>query len=197
MSALPTDGNHARPLVLLDVDGVLNAVSRDPDETAWQDWRTGAATARGRSWRVLWSPSVVQAVHGWLEVAEVQWLTTWGHEANDTLRDLLGLPELPVAGTDDGGGAPSRTAQAEALADVTPAAPDALTGTWWKLDVARGIVAAQPGRRIAWLDDDLVGRDEARAWMTTATDALCLAPRAQTGLRPDDLEVIGWWLRRG
>lgn len=184
-----------RPLVLLDVDGVLNAVSRDPDPTAWQDWRTGTAPARGRDWRVLWSPSVVEAVHGWLEVAEVQWLTTWGHEANDGLRDLLGLPELPVAGTDDGtvghGSGP-----AEVLADVTPAAPDALTGTWWKFDVARGIATAQPDRRIAWIDDDLAGHDAVRAWMAAAGDALCLAPRPQTGLRPDDLEVIGWWLRR-
>jgi hypothetical protein len=89
------------PLVLLDVDGVLNAVQAWGRSDAWDDWRTGLRDAEGRSFPITWSPSVVAAVRSWQELAEVQWLTTWGHDANASLRHLLELPELPVAGTYD------------------------------------------------------------------------------------------------
>ena len=89
-----------RPLVLLDVDGVLNALG--PPDGSWDDWRYGSAAALGRDWPIRFSPTVVAAVRGWTETADVNWLTTWGHEANTGLGDLLGLAELPVAGTPDG-----------------------------------------------------------------------------------------------
>jgi hypothetical protein len=130
------------PLVLLDVDGVLNAVQAWGRSDAWDDWRTGRATADGRSFPITWSPTVVEAVRSWQALAEVQWLTTWGHDANTSLRHLLGLPELPVAGTHDDvdGPAGAPDAGGAAHASVAPAAPDRLTGRWWKLDVVRRIV---------------------------------------------------------
>ena len=56
----------APPLWLLDVDGVLNAVTGKPDRTVWPDWQHGSAGADGQSWPIWVSPTVsatVRRVH--------------------------------------------------------------------------------------------------------------------------------------
>ncbi len=195
----PVPSDPVPPLVLLDVDGVLNAVVRRPDPRTWPDWQSGSAVAGGRRWPITWSPSVVTAVLSWRERADVRWLTTWGHDANASLRELLGLPELPVAGTYADAVAPP-PGQADPLpaahAAVTPAAPDALTGRWWKFDVVRRLVRESPGRRVVWLDDDLAGKREVAHWMSAHTDALLVAPHPGTGLVADDLAAVADFLRR-
>lgn len=195
MGAASPSAADTRPLVLLDVDGVLNAVAAGRPG-AWDDWRTGVATAEGRSFPITWSPSVVRAVRGWREVADVQWLTTWGHDANASLRHLLELPELPVAGTYDepAGGAPDRAGATHAA--VAPAAPDPLTGRWWKFDVVRRLVRTWPGRRIVWIDDDLHAQDDIRQWMRQETSCLLVAPPASSGLTSAHLQSIEEYLRR-
>jgi hypothetical protein len=185
-----------RPLVLLDVDGVLNAVPGFGRSDVWADWQTGAATAGGRRYLITWSPTVLEAVRSWRELADMQWLTTWGHDANASLRHLLGLPELPVAGTwedEVAPGAPSP--EGGSHADVTPAAPDPLTGRWWKLDVVRRTAAAAPRRRLVWLDDDLRGRSVVRDWMTAHTSSLLVAPDPSSGLVRADLDAVTAFLR--
>lgn len=184
--------------MLLDVDGVLNAVARRPDPDVWPDWRSGRAVAGGRAWPITWSPSVVAAVLEWRERADVQWLTTWGHDANDGLRELLGLPELPVAGTYADAAAPplgEPDALPAAHAAVTPAAPDPLTGRWWKFDVVRGLVRAEPTRPLVWIDDDLAGQRDIRQWMERQARCLLVAPTMDTGMRPDDVAMVGDFLR--
>ena len=185
------------PLVLLDVDGVLNAVQPRGRSGAWSDWRTGLATADGRQFPITWSPTVVAAVRSWRELAEVQWLTTWGHDANASLRHLLELPELPVAGTYDDvdGWAGDADAAGPAHASVAPAAPDRLTGRWWKFDVVRRIVRTGEPRRIAWLDDDLVGQQDVRAWMRESTTSLLVAPDPRSGLTAAHLSAVEEFLR--
>jgi hypothetical protein len=185
------------PLVLLDVDGVLNAVQAWGRSDAWPDWRTGLATAEGRSFPITWSPSVVAAVRSWQELAEVQWLTTWGHDANTSLRSLLQLPELPVAGTYDDVDGPAGDADPDgpAHASVAPAAPDRLTGRWWKFDVVRRIVRTGEQRRIAWLDDDLAGQDDVRDWMHRHTTSLLVAPDPRSGLTSAHLDAVEDFLR--
>lgn len=88
-----------RPLWLLDVDGVLNAVTGKPDRSVWPDWRAGVATADRQDWPIWYSRTVTETVRRVHEqgLAEVQWLTTWGAWANGSLRHLLDLPELAVA----------------------------------------------------------------------------------------------------
>lgn len=198
---MPGAGHTAtvRPLVLLDVDGVLNAVTASPDPAVWPDWQVGSAVAGGRAWPLHWSPSVVAAVRGWLDVADVHWLTTWGHDANDGLRELFGLPELPVAGTHPGTshvGSPDPLPGAPgAHAQVAPAAPDALTGRWWKFDVVREIVRADPSRRLVWVDDDLSAEDDVRAWMRRESRSLLVAPHPRTGLTSTEVEAVNRYLR--
>ena len=180
-----------RPLVLLDVDGVLNAVPLRGRSRAWDDWKTGHAVAEGNRFPILWSPSVIAAVLSWREVAEVQWLTTWGYDANRSLRHLVGLPELPVAGTYDappGAGQPDAGA---AHAAVAPAAPDPLTGRWWKYDVVARLVQQDPRQRLIWVDDDL---DRAYGvfarWADAQQAVTAVVPDPRCGLTPEDLEAI-------
>lgn len=192
-----------RPLVLLDVDGVLNAVgrARGHESQSWPAWRTGTAVADGRSWPIRWSPEVVGAVRRWTGSADVQWLTTWGHDANTSLRQLLELPHLPVAGTydeavidkcdtDEGSSTPSIVAHAA----MTPAAPDSLTGHWWKFDIARQLVERDPRRRVVWLDDDLAVQEDVRSWMRAHAECLLVAPQPRAGLTPQHVRAVDAFL---
>jgi hypothetical protein len=84
-------GGVARPVLLLDVDGVLNPY--------------GGACPAGYAEHALFpdddEPVRVCPAHGeWIaELAgpyEVVWATGWGHAANRLLGPLLDLPALPV-----------------------------------------------------------------------------------------------------
>lgn len=182
------------PLWLLDVDGVLNAVTGKPDRTVWPDWSSGTATAEGRSWPIWFSPTVAGTVARLHTdgLADVRWLTSWGHDANGPLRRLLGLPALRVAGTADEQALRDAAAAASvrAHADLGTAAADPLTGRWWKFDIVRALHAADPTRRILWTDDDLRFETRINAWMSTHTHSLLIAPRSQLGITPKLLRQI-------
>ncbi len=188
------------PLLLLDVDGVLNALGDDADALAtWPVWRSGWARADGRRWPIRWVPDVVERLRGWHDTGrvEVQWLTTWGHEANDELRHLVGMPELAVAGTyddEDLQGSPEVDAGL-AHAAVAPAAPDPLSGRWWKYDVVKRLREQQPERRLVWVDDELHHPASPFVRWARQHDVLAVGPDPRTGLSPRDLETIEGALR--
>lgn len=66
------------------------------------------------------------------------------------------MPKLAVAGTyqDEYEAAVASAEAARALADTTPARPEADHG-WWKHDVVKRLTAAEPERLIVWIDDEL------------------------------------------
>jgi hypothetical protein len=74
------------PVLLLDVDGVLNAVRRDLPE----GWRRG--TYNG--YVLSWDPTVVARLRELHESGRValQWLTTWTERADQLLAEPMGLP---------------------------------------------------------------------------------------------------------
>jgi hypothetical protein len=185
-----------RPLVLLDVDGVLNVLSDSAD--GWPVLAAGWAVAEGRRYPINWAPDVIDALRRWLdEGVEVQWLTTWGHDANDSLRHLLGLPELPVAGTyrQEPWGAPE--AAGDSHASVAPAAPDPLTGQWWKYDVVQRLLREHPGRTLIWVDDELhLEGTRFRRWADEHPSVIPIGPDGRYGLTPDHLAQIDELLRR-
>ncbi|MDP9183414.1 MAG: HAD domain-containing protein [Actinomycetota bacterium] len=179
------------PLLLLDVDGVLNALA-DYDEhlEVWPDWKSGHATADGTSWPITWAPEVIGQLRTWHESGsvELQWLTTWGHDANGELRELLGLPGLAVAGTYDDGLPAINDPAATSHADVAPAAPDPLTGQWWKYDVVLKVLQEHPERVIIWVDDELHdGTSRFRQWADQHDRVLAVGPDPRSGLASHDV----------
>jgi len=177
---------------LLDVDGVLNAVTDRPDRRVWQDWRQGRATADGVSWPICFSPTVARTIRRLhtTGLAEVRWLSTWGWHANGELRALLDLPELSVAA--------ERPPVTAALPDdaVTAGAVshgDAIDdhGPWWKLAGVRAVAEAEPDRVLVWTDDELRYQLEAAWWVTANVRRhLLLSPPPQVGLTPQLLRRI-------
>ena len=191
------------PLLLLDVDGVLNALSDElPDTSVWPRWQRGYADADGTTWPIVFSPDVVERLKGWHEqgLAEIQWLTTWGHDANGSLRELLGLPELTVAGTyDDADPREGAETQTGALshAAAAPSAPDPLSGHWWKYDVVQRLRVQSPERLVVWVDDELHPRSSPfRRWAEQQPDLTPVGPDPRRGLTPQDLDGIEQALQR-
>lgn len=115
------------PLVLLDVDGVLNPLHRSP---GYQRYR---ATPDGAFYRVLLNP-----VHGPLLArvaeatgAELVWASFWKGAANDWIGPRIGLPPLRHV-------------------PIPPLAPGHTPGVW----KARHVGPWVGGRPFVWLEDE-------------------------------------------
>ena len=179
-----------RPLWLLDVDGVLNAVTSSPDPAVWPDWRQGTARASGEDWPIRFSPTVAATVRRLHEsgLAEVRWLTTWGAEANDALRALLDLPAFAVVAPGVAPAVPAATRdEASAFHGATAAGR---SGEWWKLSAVRDLLARER-RPLIWTDDDLRHEQDAVAWARSQVPRpLLVAPAGATGLTPGHLREI-------
>src|SRR4051794_22919654 len=165
------------PILLLDVDGVLNAARLDlPD-----GWKRGMFNG----YVLSWDPTVtarLRRLHDSGRV-EIQWLTTWTTDADRLLAEPMGLPRgLTTHARDD-------------------AAPIGFLGRsggvsdWWKLAVARDVAAAEPDRRIVWIDDDLAEQaEDTGEWLAAHPHVLVVAPDLFTGLTHEQLDEVERWL---
>ncbi|GAG39950.1 unnamed protein product, partial [marine sediment metagenome] len=126
-----------RPLVLLDIDGVLHdrqalleiRSANDPQAAA-DSLDVTVATSHGHRMAFpIYMPELVQHL---AETAEVWWCTTWRHRANDEIREHLGVDSLAVV--DDG----TRS-----------------VGLEWKVRTASPLIAeaVSHGRRVYWIED--------------------------------------------
>lgn len=81
-----------RPLVLLDVDGVIN----DLEALSGHDrpWHTDLVPSNG--FAVMLPEYMPSLIQGLVDTCEVWWCTTWRHRANDEIASHLGIPSLPV-----------------------------------------------------------------------------------------------------
>jgi len=125
---MQTDEATTRPLVLLDVDGVINDL--------------GALYGRSRPWHVHQVPSNGYVLHipeympaliaDLVATAEVWWCTTWRARANNELAEFLEIDRLPVV--DDG----SRSRNVD-----------------WKPSAAHAVAkeALDAGREVFWIED--------------------------------------------
>lgn len=168
------------PLLLLDVDGVLNAVGSTAADRE---------TARFAGYTLSWDPTVTRRLAEWHERGrvELQWLTTWAGNADALLAEPMGLPRgLRVHERPDGQG------------------PTGFTGTlaaaprWWKLAAARAVAEEEPDRRIVWVDDDLaLQAEDTQEWLAARSHVLVVAPDLATGLTHEHLDDVEAWLGRG
>jgi hypothetical protein len=166
-----------KPLLLLDVDGVLN-----PYATRSERVPEGYTTHQLAGDPVRLNPS-----HGpmLLEFAEkhemaLAWATIWEHEANASIAPILGLPELPVV---DLGW--QRTVSGLFQTDH------------WKFD---GVLEFAGDRPLAWLDDDFFMFGSSMEWFLGQRGAdrptLLRDIDPVVGLLPEDLDAIAEWRGR-
>lgn len=115
------------PLVLLDVDGVLNPLRRSP---GYQRYR---ATPNGITYRILLNPRHGPLLTGLAETtgAELVWASYWADAANEWIAPRIGLPRLPAI-------------------PIPPRDPRYTFGGWKARHVAEWIGA----RPFVWLEDE-------------------------------------------
>lgn len=158
------------PILAVDVDGVLNALSRGgAPPKGWEDHRV-------LGYRIRVNPShgaallALAAEHG----AQLTWCTTWENLANDHIAPLIGLPSLPVAPMEPGRA--GRKFSEHVSIGVTKAA---------------AIRAYAGDRPFCWLDDE---PDAARelADLKVPHRVIRVDPRA--GLQDHHLRKAAAWL---
>jgi hypothetical protein len=165
------------PILLLDVDGVLNASLLDLPE----GWRRG--TFNG--FLLSWDPTVTDRLRGLHESGrvEIQWLTTWVEKADQLLAEPMGLPRG------------LRVHAREGVASTGFAGQLRGASGWWKLAAARELALSEPDRRIVWIDDDLaLQADDVVEWLGMHPHVLVVAPDLYTGLTHQHLDEIEAWL---
>ena len=142
-----------RPLLLIDVDGVLNALSATLRRRVSRGHRAPWQMHTLAGFQVMLNPEHGVAINDLASHFELAWATSWEHEANELIGPQIGLPRLPVI--------------TFGLSDVSEEHPDAEMAsrgsfngwTTWKVP---WVQAACKGRALAWIDDD-IGSD-ARRW---------------------------------
>jgi hypothetical protein len=163
----------SRPLILVDVDGVI-AIPR-----AYASYH-GEAVLGGLTVRVSCNPGAGQALLKLAEDtgAELAWCTMWEEWANEGIASILGLPPLPVAQV-----------------------RDPLSEPYWEHGRKFGLKATYVlpwarGRRFVWFDDDHGELREASRLMLPGQGLpVLVSPRA--GLNPRHVEEARKWLLSG
>lgn len=159
-----------RPLLLLDVDGVLNPYRGDHQWLRIWGYRSEALSLPSGIHQVWWKPAHGRLLLELVEETgvELAWVTAWGGRANDLLSPRLGLPVLPVVEFD--------------RHDVL-----------WKF---AAVFDFADGRPLAWLDDEFGVHPSGTDWFRHVRgDAPTLLHDVQplTGLiRPDVAAVRAW-----
>ena len=156
------------PLVLVDVDGVLNPLQRSP---GYQRYR---ATPNGITYRLLLNPRHGPMLTGLAEAtgAELVWASYWTDSANDWIGPRVGLPPLRSI-------------------PIPPRDPKFTYGGWKALHVAEWI-----GRRpFVWLEDELDVPD-ALAGGPRLGPHLIVSVDPQKGLTDDHVEQARGWLEQ-
>ncbi len=158
--------SNQRPVILLDVDGVLNALSHHP--RGWDDWRQ----VNARHISIRYSPQMLARLQA-LD-ADIVWHTTWRDAANEELAPVIGWDPLPVVPCDG-------------WLWMEPG--------WWKAPSARAFIEADP-RPFVWIDDDLGSADPGEITWVQDYDYLLVQPTWEEGLQPASLTVIEDWVAR-
>lgn len=173
------------PVWLLDVDGVINAITGRPDEEVWpaEAWtRRFVATLDGRRWPILTAAPVLAYLVDAHEAGrvEIRWHTTWQRSAIERLAPALGLPQWPLAP------APEFTSFED-----SGYARGASAHSWWKTGAAQR-VRTEESRRLLWTDDDLsAGRGLPDVERLQSDPDVCLvSPVPSAGLSRPDLARI-------
>jgi hypothetical protein len=157
-----------KPLVLIDFDGVFNAVGQQHWQKAWKDMKEIAYIDRlGYKIPVTYSPTLVEFFNILSNVADIEWLTTWKRET-ERMPAQLGINEFPWHD------------------EILPWGSE-----WWKFDVVKKIATDNPGRKVLWIDDEIPSQTwEPERLFIFRNNWATIVPREDTGLTPEHCEFI-------
>ncbi len=172
------------PVWLLDIDGVVNAATKNPPTHAWpaEDWINGVATNAGKTWRILSARPVADFIRTVHEQgrAEIRWHTTWQDDAHQ-VSAMLDLPTFAV----------------QAAPEFHRVEEHLRRDEWWKLPAVMRVLAEEK-RRVVWSDDDTAWdlSVSQRTALGQAGPLLLIAPDPYTGLCRKHLRQIDAFLGR-
>lgn len=164
----------SRPVVLLDVDGVVNAFDTHPP--GWKDWRKVSADYC----TIRYSRTMVNRLQN-LD-ADLVWLTTWRETANRFLCPLFGWKHLSVAG------------ETPDCVDENFEEIYQYHDGWWKAPIAQRFIERNP-RPFVWVDDDLGSVDTSELTWVRDHPFLLVRPTGSYGLQPHAMDHIEQFLQ--
>lgn len=175
-----------KPILFLDVDGVLNAFAPVRPHVTRQ---IGGRTVKG-----VWCPytlhfdnEVVDMIEALQEHFDIVWATMWNERANDLIAPALGIEPFPVMYADHNKGWDTALARGTEQWNVHR--------LWYaKTPLLPEYAAGQP---FAWLDDDHSRAD--RFWLAKQADApehfLLQRTDADYGIQWSDVYDLIEWAR--
>lgn len=153
-----------RPVLFLDVDGVLNALRQTP----WAKATRTRVHPDGSHFGYQINTSVLLGERLQQLEVDIHWLTTWRDEANTLIAPLAGLPDdLPVV------------QWGSKIGDASIIGKTNAVSQW---------AEANPGHPYIWVDDE---HDE--RYLTTDR-SLVIGPNPRHGLVPEEIDLIEQWV---
>jgi hypothetical protein len=169
------DDMSDKPIILLDVDGVINMVH---SKAGWNHVKN----TRVRGFSINYCPSVINTLNRWVYsgLAEIRWLTTWDHHAQIKLAPELKLDYFPLGRT------------------VKPLKENSHDHIVDKLTAVIFCIEENPNRPIVWIDDEIsmmlryspAGRENVIKLLSREDQKPFLAVSPEKALTPEHLIEI-------
>lgn len=172
-----------KPILLLDVDGVVNALS--PLRPHVVRTVPGGTDAKGnpRTYTLHFDNEIAEMIDVLAEHYEIHWATMWNNTANTVLAPMVGLDTFPVMTCNHGRGWDLLEAQGLPTWKIH--------GLWY---AKTPLIPAYVGeRRFAWVDDDHTYRDRKYLDGQVEQDFFLLRTDAFDGLTWEDVaDLVSW-----
>jgi hypothetical protein len=183
-----------RPLLLVDIDGVISLIGRPAagsrERLAAEGTPLDASLHAIEGIPHFLSSTAAAHLLSLAALFELVWASGWEERANEHLPHLIGLERLPFLRFAAGVGTASAGAAAPGSGGATPAAEAPQTTlAHWKLE---SVDAYSRGRPLAWIDDAF--NAACHEWAAArASPTLLVATEPEVGLTSRETALLEEW----